>query len=114
MPHAFLNLLFPPQCLVCASAVTSNGTLCLNCWQQIRFITDPYCACCGNPFDYDMGKDTMCGGCLRRRPPYAKARSVFRYDEHSRALVTKLKYADQAHLSSIYGKWLANCAQELI
>ena len=109
-----LNLLFPPHCLVCNQPVTQHGTLCLSCWNGVRFITDPYCACCGHPFDYAQGKDALCGNCIRERPHYSRARSAFRYDEHSRALVTKLKYADQLHLSAVYGKWLANCGQELI
>jgi len=109
-----LNLFFPPQCLICNEAVTAHGTLCLPCWQQVRFIADPYCACCGNPFDFAIGKDAMCGNCLRERPPYASARAVFRYDEHSRALVTKLKYADQAQLAAIYGTWLANFGKEAV
>jgi len=109
-----LNLLFPPQCLTCNQPVTAHGTLCLDCWKSVRFITDPYCAACGHPFDYDQGKDALCGNCLRERPHYSRARSAFHYDEHSRALVTKLKYADQAHLSAVYGKWLANCGRELI
>ena len=56
----------------------------------------------------------MCGNCLRERPPYAKARAVFRYDEYSRALILKLKYADQSQLAAVYGTWLANFGKEVI
>jgi len=108
-----LNLLFPPQCLICNGSVAANGTLCLPCWQQVRFITDPMCACCGAPFDYALGPEAICGECMREHPVYARGRAVFRYDEHSRALVTKLKYADQAQLAAIYGKWLANFGKTL-
>jgi ComF family protein len=109
-----LNFLFPPQCLICDTVVVAQGTLCLECWNKVRFITDPFCACCGEPFDFTIGKDALCGGCLHERPPYGRGRSVFRYDEHSRALVLKLKYADQLHLSVIYGQWLTNFSKELI
>ena len=61
MPRALINLLFPPHCLVCNNAVTEHGTLCQTCWQGVRFITDPYCACCGQPFDFALGKDALCG-----------------------------------------------------
>ena len=114
MPRALINLLFPPHCLVCNNAVTEHGTLCQTCWQGVRFITDPYCACCGQPFDFALGKDALCGNCLRELPPFTRARAVFRYDDKSRALVTKLKYADQLHLSSVYGQWLASFGRELI
>ena len=114
MPNALLNLLFPPQCLKCNQAVSAHGTLCLECWKGVRFITDPFCGCCGHPFEYDQGKEALCGNCIQERPSFWRARSAFHYDEHSRALVTKLKYSDQAHLSAVYGKWLANCGHELI
>jgi ComF family protein len=109
-----LDFLFPPQCLNCNATVPAQGTLCLSCWQQVRFITEPYCACCGHPFDYALGEQALCGECLRQRPPFARARAVFRYDVHSRALVTKLKYADQTQLASIYGAWLKRFGKELI
>ena len=119
MPNApmlrpLLDFLFPPQCLICNTVVPAHGTLCLTCWQQVGFITDPYCACCGQPFEFALGKDMMCGDCLRERPVYGRARAVFRYNEHSRALVTKLKYADQTHLCAVYGGWLANFGKELV
>lgn len=109
-----LNLLFPPQCLNCDVRVPEHGTLCLPCWQQVQFISDPMCACCGLPFDYDIGSHALCADCLHTLPPYAHARSAFRYDEHSRRLITSFKYADQTHLANIYGAWLANAGGELL
>jgi ComF family protein len=109
-----LNLLFPPQCLICNAIVGQNGALCLPCWQQVRFISDPICACCGLPFEYKMGEHVLCGECMRAMPPYARARSVFAYDEHSRALVLRLKYHDQTQLAPSYGGWLAAAGKELI
>jgi len=110
----FLNLFFPPQCLVCQALVARHGTLCLPCWNQLRFITDPFCATCGHPFDFAMGEGAMCGECLREHPLYARGRSVMRYDEHSRSLVTRLKYSDQSYLASVYGGWLASAGKELV
>lgn len=109
-----LNLLFPPQCLVCNAIVPEHGTLCLECWQKIRFITEPMCAACGLPFDFALGENALCGDCMRDLPSFKHARAVFRYDEHSRALITKFKYADQTHLAKTYGTWLAKAGKELI
>jgi predicted amidophosphoribosyltransferase len=109
-----LDLLFPPQCLNCNAQVAAHGTLCLECWQKVRFITDPYCACCGHPFDYALGEGALCGGCMQERPSFAQARAIFRYDEHSKALVTKLKFADQTQLAAIYGTWLSKFGKELV
>ena len=92
----------------------THGTLCQPCWQQIAFITDPFCSCCGLPFEYKMGEDVLCGECMRDRPPYSRARSAFKYDEHSKSLILKLKYHDQLHLAPIYGAWLAKAGKELV
>lgn len=108
-----LDLLFPPQCLNCHMRVPSHGTLCLSCWNGVKFITDPFCACCGLPFEYSLGDGALCGDCISEHPPFSQARAVFRYDESSRSLITRLKYADQAHLAAIYGTWLAKCGREL-
>ena len=109
-----LNFLFPPQCLICSASVAATGTLCLDCWQQVQFIAEPYCECCGLPFDYALGKGALCGECLRERPVYGRARAIFRYNEHSKALVLKLRYADQLHLAAVYGTWLGNFGKEVV
>ncbi len=114
MKTRILNLLFPPQCLNCDSRVPTHGTLCLPCWQQIQFISDPMCHCCGLPFDYDIGKDTLCGDCLQERPAYAHARAAFRYDEHSSKLITRFKYSDHTQLAKVYSSWLAKAGSELL
>jgi len=110
----FLNLLFPPQCLNCDVLVPTHGTLCLPCWQKVAFITEPMCTRCGLPFDYKMGEDALCGECMREQPDYSRARSAFKYDEHSKSLILKLKYHDQLQLAPIYGAWLAKAGKELV
>jgi ComF family protein len=109
-----LNLIFPPQCLSCKARVPTSGTLCLECWQQVQFITDPMCACCGLPFEHSIGEHALCGECMNERPIYAHARAAFRYDEYSRKLITSFKYSDHTELAKIYATWLAKAGGELI
>ncbi len=110
----FLDILFPPQCLGCEALVSSYGTLCQPCWQQVQFITPPFCHACGLPFEYSLGEQALCGECILRQPAFAQARAAIRYDNHSSALITRLKYADQTQLASVYGPWLARAGQEII
>lgn len=114
MHTPILNILFPPQCLNCQCRVPTHGTLCIPCWQQIHFITEPMCECCGLPFDYDIGEGALCGICMNKRPDYNRARAAFRYDEHSRKLITRFKYSDQTQLAKIYGNWLARAGEGLL
>lgn len=109
-----LNLLFPPTCLSCPQPVAQHGGLCPTCWDGIRFISAPHCACCGYPFEYALAHTSQCGRCLTTPPPYTAARAVLHYDERSRRLITQLKYADQGHLAPTYGAWLANAGHALI
>jgi ComF family protein len=111
--HA-LDFFFPPQCLACQAMVPAHGTLCLGCWQNVQFIAEPMCHACGRPFEFEVAKEALCGDCLTELPPYARARSVFVYNEHSRALVLKLKFNDQLHLASVYGPWLMKAGGEMI
>ena len=109
-----LNLLFPPQCLCCRALVPTHGTLCLECWQKVQFITEPMCACCGLPLEFAVDAFTLCGECLREHPPFSRARAAFRYDEHSRALILKLKFHDETNLAPTLGRWLKQAGSELL
>ncbi len=109
-----LDVVFPPQCLNCDSMVATQGTLCQPCWQQAHFITPPFCHCCGLPFDFAMGEGALCAECIQQLPAFARGRAALRYDEHSKGLVLKLKYADQTQLAATYGPWLARAGAELV
>ena len=49
--EAFADLVLPPLCLACNGRVGSQGALCLECWQRVRFLGPPLCEACGLPFD---------------------------------------------------------------
>lgn len=114
MMATLLDFFFPPQCLICRGEVGAQGSLCESCWGKMRFISTPFCAICALPFDYSAGEGALCGECLQETPPYTLARAVFRYDEHSRMLVTRLKYADQSHLARSFGTWLATYGRDAV
>ncbi len=109
MPNAsfLLDTLFPPRCASCRAQVSSQGTLCPACWTRLHFITDPLCACCGHPFEYALAQDARCAACLAEEPPYAKARSALRYDEHSGRNVVGFKFGDRTQLAPMFAQWMA-------
>ena len=86
IPAVAINVLLPPQCLGCVRMVDKPGTLCAECWERVDFLGAPLCARCGYPFEYDHGEDALCGDCIRRPPPYERARAVMRYDESCSSL----------------------------
>lgn len=111
--HATLNLLFPPQCLSCDATVQVHGALCQGCWNEVTFLTDPLCACCGVPFAFGLGEDALCTDCIHTRPPFAAARAAFCYDEASKKLVKSLKYNDNTMLAPTLSRWMLQAGNAL-
>jgi ComF family protein len=105
-----LDAVLPPRCLGCGAAVAEPGALCATCWPGLSFITPPWCARCGYPFDYDPGPDALCAGCIASPPPYRRGRAALRYDEASRRLVLAFKHGDRTEMAPALTRWLAGAA----
>ncbi|MEI7669743.1 MAG: double zinc ribbon domain-containing protein, partial [Pseudomonadota bacterium] len=56
-----IDSLFPAICISCRKIVGRYGSFCSDCWQNIHFITNPFCYKCGVPFGYDIGDNALCG-----------------------------------------------------
>lgn len=109
-----IDTVLPPRCLRCGATVEAVGALCPDCWAAMAFLGPPHCACCGYPFEFDMGLAALCAACARERPPYGRARAVLRYDDASRDLVLAFKHADRTDGAPAYGAWLARAGAELV
>ncbi len=111
---ALLDALLPPRCLACPAAVDVPGRLCPGCWAAVDFITPPYCAACGFPFDHDEGPDALCGGCARDQPAFSRARAAVRYNGVGRDLVLGFKHGDRTHGAPAFAQWLERAGSELL
>jgi ComF family protein len=109
-----LDAVLPARCLGCGALVDRQGSLCPSCWSGIDFLGAPLCACCGMPFEQNVGEGALCGGCIGRPPKFARARAVFRYDDSSRRLVLGFKHGDRLHGAPAYGKWMARAGAALL
>ena len=114
LPQLALNAVLPPRCLACGALVERSGALCADCWPEVAFIAPPYCACCGLPFEYDLGPEALCGACTREPPAYDRARAVMRYNDASRRLILAFKHGDRTEGAPAYGAWLARAGADLI
>lgn len=112
--RAALDVLLPPQCLACGALVADPGTLCGPCWSRLRFLDGPACACCGLPFDYDVGEGAVCGACAQLPPRFDRARAVFVYDDASRGLILAFKHGDRTDFAPAFGRWLARAGRPLL
>lgn len=101
-----LDLVLPPTCAGCGAMVAEPDTLCVDCWSQLTFLGHPCCEACGHPFDYAVPDLTLCGPCVRERPPYRRARSALLYDDASRDFILRFKHADKTDTVGLLAKWL--------
>src|SRR5690606_9354699 len=96
-----LDLVLPPRCLACGALVADPGALCSGCWQNLAFLGEPACACCGVPFAHDQGLPgdgpggVRCAACLAAPPAFDRARALWRYDQGSKGLILAFKHADR-------------------
>lgn len=109
-----LDLILPPRCAACGDITTKADHLCGPCWTSITFITHPYCATCGLPFDIDVGPDMVCASCIQDPPLFQKARGVFLYKDTSKQLIFKLKHGDQTHLARMFAEWMVTYGQDVL
>ena len=113
--RAALNLVYPPACMVCRTAVTAPGTLCSDCWTQMRFIERPYCERLGTPFAQDLGEGLISPDAMANPPVFGRARAVAQFEDGpARQLIHRLKYYDRMELASPMGHWMARAGVEVL
>lgn len=91
--HAFLDLIFPRACTVCAGTPCAGFQyLCWDCVALFDYIRGNYCRLCGDPVGGLVGDDWVCAACSAQRPAFELARSAVRYQGRIREAVMCFKY----------------------
>jgi ComF family protein len=108
-----VSQVLPHRCISCAEVVSGPG-FCTACWPELRFITPPHCACCGDPFDVPAQPESRCGACLAEPPPWRSARAIWRYNDASKRPVLALKYQDRTALAAIAAPLLRRAGHSLL
>jgi ComF family protein len=109
-----VRLLFPPLCAGCRRIVTEPGTLCGECWPQVRFLERPWCEVMGTPFSHDMGEGFLSAEAIANPPPFERARAAVSYSGVARRMVQGLKYSDRTDLAPWMARWMARAGTELL
>jgi ComF family protein len=112
--RAILDLIAPPRCLVCGSAVAEPASLCGPCWSAMRQIEPPVCPVLGTPFPYDPGPGTVSPAALADPPPWRRCRAAAAFDEASRPLVHALKYGDRQEAGLLMARMMLRAGRELL
>ncbi len=103
---AIIDYILPPRCYSCREFIAGADGFCHDCWNKLNFISAPYCSVCGCTLSIPSFEDITCGKCIAEPPKYKIARSLLKFDEHSKKLMHDFKYYDQTELASFFSKLL--------
>ncbi len=109
-----LDMVLPPRCLACGALVDAAHALCAECWPKIRFITEPLCAACGTPFEFEPAAGSVCAACAASERPFARARAAIAYDDGSRGFILAFKHGDRTDAARVFAPWMAQAGRELL
>jgi competence protein ComFC len=89
-----LGFVYPEVCQVCLEehATKSEGFVCAQCWQRVRFIRPPFCDRCGLPYEGDITTKFECGNCREIDFYFQFARSAVVAGEVVRNVIHRYKY----------------------
>ncbi len=108
------DFFLPPLCAGCGSQISGHENLCATCWQDIDFISRPFCDVLGIPLPFDPGGRTVSAAAMAHEPTYDRARAVARYSGTIRQLIHALKYSDRQTGWRLYGRWMKSAAGDLL
>ncbi|BBJ31850.1 hypothetical protein RAS_09590 [Rickettsia asiatica] len=103
-----IDYILPQRCLSCAEILGGSGEFCSDCWKKLEFIARPYCSICGQRFSIKILDNCICGNCYSNKPNYDLARSLFKFNEHSKKIVHQFKYQDKMIFTKTFAKLLYN------
>lgn len=102
----FINFVYPPSCLHCATSIYEEGSFCKACGMQLELISPeercPYCF----SNDYDPNR-RICYPCFLEKPILKRSAAAFDYHGPAATLVLKMKYSNQPFLARGAGAYLA-------
>jgi ComF family protein len=95
----------PPRCSGCGIIVDDVHSFCADCWKRIEFLGNSGCSSCGIPLQ--ATDQEICAVCLAKPPRIARTRSAVAYDELSRSLAIRLKYARKVAIARTMARYMA-------
>lgn len=108
-----LDFALPPRCPICGITVQEDHRFCLSCWQDLKFLNQPWCSLCGAPFAFDRGENECCAHCLVDPPDHDGVRAAVVYDDMSALVAMRLKYGNRLGLAELIAKQLARFDNEI-
>jgi len=114
--QSLIQVLYPPQCVMCDARTEVDFALCGPCWAETPFIDGLCCDVCGAslPGQGEPEEGILCDVCMVIARPWTKGRAAMVYKDKARRFVLSLKHGDRTDLARAAGPWLARAARPLL
>src|SRR5688500_7144967 len=78
-----LSLFYPEVCQICREerASAKEGYVCAGCYSKVdgvHFIGEPFCKCCGTPYEGEITTSFECSNCQDQQLYFDSARAAVR------------------------------------
>lgn len=105
---ALFDIILPSSCICCGEQVGSGSGICQDCFNNINFISSPYCMKCGHPFDnVSSDKELLCANCIKSiSSPIRLGRSSFQYNDASKNMLLAFKFMDKTQNAKMLSHWM--------
>ena len=105
------RLIFPATCRCCSRELSAEEKyFCAACFGGATKISQPLCTYCGAPFPHGVGIDHPCMDCMRKKPPFDKARAAVLYEGVIRDAIRLYKYRPVRGLKKALGEFTSEAA----
>jgi competence protein ComFC len=99
--QAFIDILYPPCCLICHTRIRgakARGPLCVRCRDKINAIAAPFCAKCGRGVSGAHTREGKCAICLKQHFHFDRAWAGYAYDGVIKEMLHYFKYNHKTNL----------------
>jgi ComF family protein len=103
-----VDLLYPPRCPLCGSAIGVQSGLCSGCWSELRIPSEPWCGRCQRPFGQAAAQSgAFCAPCMADPPRHDGIAAGTLYGEGSRKLVLAFKHGRRIAMAPMLARLIA-------
>ena len=116
--RSLIQFLYPAQCRHCEENLdpADGHYICKSCWEQVKFIKEPFCQTCGHPLNPSASlpeKVFSCDNCPDD-VKFRKARAIAYYDSVVGTAVKLLKYQSKTIMAAPLADLMVEVMPELL
>jgi ComF family protein len=103
-----VDLIYPPRCPLCGTAIGAQSGLCAECWSDLRIPSEPWCARCQRPLTGSAAESgAVCAPCMAEPPRHDGIAAGTLYGDGSRKLVLAFKHGRRIAMAPMLARLIA-------